>query len=142
MCVCVFVCMHVCLSLYMSAHVCVYGYVCVCLSLCVYMSVCVCVCVYVCDWMDKCCLTTHRHRYGCVCVCVCVCVYVHVSAWITHIINLDSSDIPISGTFFLHIFPDLINLDWVFLEKTSPYINVYIVTDILNIKHHANIREI
>jgi len=68
-CVCVFVCIRLCVCLYLS--VCVY--VCVCLRVCVSLSVCVraCVCVCVSLSLSVC-------VRACVCVCMCVRACVHI----------------------------------------------------------------
>ena len=52
MCVCAYVCVHMCVC------------ICVCAYVCVHMCVCICVCAYVCVHM-------------CVCICVCACMCVH-----------------------------------------------------------------
>jgi len=67
--VCVYVCMRVCVCMY----VCVYVCVCVCLYVCVCIYVCVSVCMYVCVYV---CVCVCVCMYVCVCVFVCVCVYV------------------------------------------------------------------
>jgi len=79
MCVCVYVCMCVC-TVRNQSRVRVYVCMCVCvyLCMCVCVYVCVCVCVYVC--MCVCTVGNQSH----VRVCVCMCVYVYVPLEINH----------------------------------------------------------
>jgi len=84
LCVCVCVCLYMslrmslCMSLYVSAHVCVC--VCVCLYMSLHMSLCVSlyvsphVCVCVCLYMSLHIFDLCMYLRYVVCVCVCVCV--------------------------------------------------------------------
>ena len=70
-CVCVFV--YVCLYVCMCVYVCVFVCVCMYVFVCVYM--CVCLCVYVCVCMY-------------VCVCIYVCVYIRMHCVVVHVLKV------------------------------------------------------
>jgi len=62
------------LSEWVCVYVCVFVYVCVCVCMCVYVCVCVCMCVYVCICVCMCvCVCLCVCVCACVCLCVCVC---------------------------------------------------------------------
>ena len=95
-CVCMFVCMHICLCVsahaYMCMHVCAYMYVYMCMYIhvCAYVYVCTYVCVYI---------------YARVCMFMCVCIIMwHISTlWSCHLLLYWSSPRRV-GAFYL-MFP-------------------------------------
>ena len=108
MCVSVYACLCVYVSIFLCVHACLYVYLCVCMYmgkyvwLCVH-SMCVCVCMYVCVVVCMCgcvcvytcmsmCMLVCAHMCLCMCVCVCkcmcmceciayTCVWVYVHMW-------------------------------------------------------------
>ena len=63
--VCIYIC--VCVYTYTCVYVCVCTYTCMCIYLCVYTYTCVCICVYVYIYL---CVYMCVYIYLCVCVCM------------------------------------------------------------------------
>ena len=89
MSVSIYVCVYICLWVYMSECI----YVCVYICLCVYISVSIYVCVYVCEYMSVSiyvcvyiglCVYVSVSLYVCVYICVCmyICLCVYTSVWL------------------------------------------------------------
>ena len=84
LCMFVYVCVCLCMFVYICVYLCMFVYICVCcvcmyicMYVCMYMRIYVCVCVCVCMFV---CICAHM----CMCMCACVCVRVYVCIFIHH----------------------------------------------------------
>lgn len=59
---CIYACMHVCMSMCICVYVCVFAYMCMCVCMYVYVFMYMCICIFM-------------YMYLCVCICVCICMY-------------------------------------------------------------------
>ena len=70
---CMFMCVYMCILLYVYVYIYIYICVCICLCACMFMCVFICLCTCICIYIYTCVCVCM-----CICVCACMCMYIYM----------------------------------------------------------------